>query len=107
MSDPSDRDLGMHRNITRRDFLNGVAVTAAAYMLPHQLLAAAQCAPPLNTSSRPLKPKSFPRIILPPLQACVAAIPVRLTRLTACATTPFSKPFPPRKIPAKPTTLSS
>ncbi|MGA2389841.1 MAG: FAD/NAD(P)-binding protein [Candidatus Sulfotelmatobacter sp.] len=43
MSDPSDRDLGMHRNITRRDFLNGVAVTAAASMLPHQLLAADQC----------------------------------------------------------------
>src|SRR6202789_897552 len=43
MSDPSDRDLGMHRNITRRDFLNGVAVTAAASMLPPQLRAADQC----------------------------------------------------------------
>ena len=28
MSDLSDREFGMHRNITRRDFLNGVAVTA-------------------------------------------------------------------------------
>ncbi len=41
MSDLSDRELGMHRNITRRDFLNGVAVTAGAAMMPWQLLAAA------------------------------------------------------------------
>jgi len=27
---PSDRDLGMDRDIDRRDFLNGVAVSAAA-----------------------------------------------------------------------------
>lgn len=37
MSDPSDRDLGMKRNITRRDFLNGAAVTAAATLMPWQL----------------------------------------------------------------------
>ena len=41
MSDLSDRELGMHRNITRRDFLNGVAVTAGAAMMPWHLLAAA------------------------------------------------------------------
>jgi spermidine dehydrogenase len=46
LSDPSDRELsdhelGMKRNITRRDFLNGVAVTAGAAILPRQLLAAA------------------------------------------------------------------
>ena len=29
MSDRSDRDLGMKRRITRRDFLNGVALGAA------------------------------------------------------------------------------
>jgi len=40
MSDPSDRDLGMKRNITRRDFLNGVAVTAGAALMPWHLLAA-------------------------------------------------------------------
>jgi spermidine dehydrogenase len=40
MSDHSDRQLGMHRNITRRDFLNGVAVTAGAAMLPWHLFAA-------------------------------------------------------------------
>jgi spermidine dehydrogenase len=34
MSDRSDRELGMHRNITRRDFLNGIAVTAGAALMP-------------------------------------------------------------------------
>ena len=40
MWDGTDRDLGMNRSITRRDFLNGVAVTAGASMLPANLLAA-------------------------------------------------------------------
>ena len=40
MSDGTDRDLGMNRSITRRDFLNGVAVTAGASMLPAGLLGA-------------------------------------------------------------------
>lgn len=35
-----DRELGMDRKITRRDFLNGVALTVGAAMLPRQLLAA-------------------------------------------------------------------
>ena len=39
MSDLSDRELGMERNITRRDFLNGVAVTAGAALMPWHLLA--------------------------------------------------------------------
>ena len=34
MSELKDRELGMHCNITRRDFLNGVAVAAGATMLP-------------------------------------------------------------------------
>ncbi|HEY1265425.1 MAG TPA: FAD/NAD(P)-binding protein [Terriglobales bacterium] len=34
MRDSRDRDLGMDRAITRRDFLNGVALTAGAAMLP-------------------------------------------------------------------------
>jgi spermidine dehydrogenase len=41
----SDRELGMHRNITRRDFLNGVALTAGAAMMPWHLLAAADADP--------------------------------------------------------------
>src|SRR5580704_15390177 len=41
MSELSDRELGMQRNITRRDFLNGVAVTAGAVLMPWHLLAAA------------------------------------------------------------------
>jgi spermidine dehydrogenase len=32
--DPRDRELGMHRPITRRDFLNGLAVTVGAAILP-------------------------------------------------------------------------
>src|SRR5580692_11537175 len=40
MSDISDRELGMKRNVTRRDFLNGVAVTAGAAMMPWHLFAA-------------------------------------------------------------------
>ena len=39
MSNPPDRDLGMHRRITRRDFLNGVAVTAGAAVMPWHLIA--------------------------------------------------------------------
>jgi spermidine dehydrogenase len=40
MSDVKDRELGMLRSITRRDFLNGVAVTAGATMLPSGMLEA-------------------------------------------------------------------
>lgn len=43
MSDQSDRELGMRRKITRRDFLNGIAVTAGAALLPQQVFAADQC----------------------------------------------------------------
>lgn len=34
-----DRELGMDRGITRRDFLNGVALTVGATLLPSQLMA--------------------------------------------------------------------
>ena len=40
MHDSKDRDLGMHRKITRRDFINGVAVTAGAALMPWHLMAA-------------------------------------------------------------------
>src|SRR5271166_3176056 len=36
--DSQDRELGMRREITRRDFLNGVAVTAGAAMMPWDLV---------------------------------------------------------------------
>jgi spermidine dehydrogenase len=38
MSDSYDRYLGMHRAITRRDFLNGAAVAIGASLLPHGVL---------------------------------------------------------------------
>ncbi len=40
MHDSRDRELGMGRKITRRDFLNGVAVTAGGAMMPWDLFAA-------------------------------------------------------------------
>ena len=38
----NDKDLGIDRGITRRDFLNGVAVTAGASILPPHIAAALQ-----------------------------------------------------------------
>jgi spermidine dehydrogenase len=46
VSDSRDRHLGMHRRITRRDFLNGVAVTAGAAIMPWHLAAADEGAAP-------------------------------------------------------------
>ena len=46
MFDSRDRQLGMHRRITRRDFLNGVAVTAGAAIMPWHLAAADEPAAP-------------------------------------------------------------
>ncbi len=40
--DPRDRELGMYRKITRRDFINGVAVTAGAALMPWQLSASTE-----------------------------------------------------------------
>ncbi len=40
VNDWKDRELGMHRRITRRNFLNGVALTVGAAILPSDLLAA-------------------------------------------------------------------
>ena len=40
MADSRDRELGMHSKITRRDFINGVAVTAGASLMPRHLFAA-------------------------------------------------------------------
>src|ERR1700726_3209683 len=68
VQDPRDRELGMHRKITRRDFLNGVAMTAGAAMMPWDLLAAGKSAdpetspkyyPPALTGMRGSHPGSF------------------------------------------------
>jgi spermidine dehydrogenase len=67
----NDRDLGMHRDITRRDFLNGVALAlaggaslpwstaAAASASPAQPEQAADYYPPLRTGLRGSHPGSF------------------------------------------------
>jgi spermidine dehydrogenase len=44
--DSRERELGMHRKITRRDFLNGVAMTAGAAIMPWELFAAGKSASP-------------------------------------------------------------
>jgi spermidine dehydrogenase len=69
VNDWKDRELGMGRGITRRDFLNGVAFTAGAAMLPSDLLAAADMQagrelssgyyPPALTGLRGSHPGSF------------------------------------------------
>ena len=65
MHDSRDRELGMHRKITRRDFLNGVAVTTAAAIMPWHLFAAEDQEkspnyyPPALTGMRGSHPGSF------------------------------------------------
>jgi len=67
MSDQTDRELGMKRRITRRDFVNGVAITASAALMPWQLLAAGDANqelssdyyPPALTGLRGSHPGSF------------------------------------------------
>lgn len=56
-----DRELGMHRKITRRDFLNGVAVSAGAAMMPWDLLAAGL------GDDQPYDPQNFPGYYPPAL----------------------------------------
>ena len=66
MGDSRDRELGLHRKITRRDFINGVALTAGATMMPWHLLAETADAgtesayyPPALTGLRGSHPGSF------------------------------------------------
>src|ERR1700737_3384616 len=67
VSDPQDRELGMKRKITRRDFLNGVRITASAAMLPPYLFGAfdqpaeksADYYPPALTGLRGSHPGAF------------------------------------------------
>ncbi len=62
MHDSRDRELGMHRRITRRDFLNGVAVTAGAAMMPWDLFAAG-----LGEGQAAVGPESSPNYYPPAL----------------------------------------
>jgi spermidine dehydrogenase len=71
--DSRDRELGMHRRITRRDFINGIAMTAGAAATPWRLLSTAPFAaddsaapekspgyyPPALTGLRGSHPGSF------------------------------------------------
>ena len=53
VQDPRDRELGMHRKITRRDFLNGVAVTAGGAMMPWDLFAGHEVQEPSDPEKSP------------------------------------------------------
>jgi len=64
--DSRDRELGMHRRITRRDFINGIAATAGAAAMPWELLRGAPVTeksgeyyPPALTGLRGSHPGSF------------------------------------------------
>ena len=66
VEDSPDRGLGMDRRITRRDFINGVAVTAGAAMMPWHLIGAdmdpektGTYYPPALTGLRGSHPGSF------------------------------------------------
>ncbi len=69
MSDSSDRELGMDRAITRRDFMNGAAMAIGATMLPGQSMLGADTKtepqnrpgydPPVSTGMRGSHPGSF------------------------------------------------
>jgi spermidine dehydrogenase len=50
MSNQRDRELGMHRSVSRRDFLNGVSVALTSSVLPTSALTAFQA---LRTASYP------------------------------------------------------
>ena len=63
MRSPHDQELGMSRDITRRDFLNGVALTLGAAIVPSPLFAKMQGQaddyPPARTGLRGSHPGSF------------------------------------------------
>jgi spermidine dehydrogenase len=60
MSDYSDRELGMERTITRRDFVNGMAVAIGSLGVPRSLLAESPSSyPPERTDMRGSHPGSF------------------------------------------------
>ena len=62
MHDSRGRELGMHRKIRRRDFLNGVAVTVGAAMMPWDLFAAG-----LEEGQAAVGPESAPSYYPPAL----------------------------------------
>src|ERR1700720_4066887 len=73
MTKGSDRELGMNREITRRDFLNGVGVTLTSSLLPTRQVSAfaammqqaeqegqtSEYYPPTRTGMRGSHPGSF------------------------------------------------
>jgi hypothetical protein len=71
-----DRYLGMDRPITRRDFLNGMAIAVGTSLIPTNVFGANE------TAEAQDRPGYYP----PNLTKCAAAVPDLLKSHTACAT---------------------
>lgn len=82
MSDSYDRYLGMNRQITRRDFMNGAAMVIGAAMLP--------TAPAFGVAN-PLEPQNEPGYDPPVKTGLRGSHPGSSRLLTACATAPFGR----------------
>ena len=93
MYDSRDRELGMHRKITRRDFINGVAVTAGASMMPWHLFGEDTAGPEISASYYP-----------PALPGMRGSHPGSFDAATAFATARSGIRRASLKIPAKPMT---
>src|SRR5438128_9148857 len=87
------RRLGVGRPITRRDFIDGIAVTAAVAATPRVLTAG----DPERTAAAPW---DHPDYNPPTRRECVAATPAASRQPTRCATPPSRKPERLRSIRA-------
>ena len=78
--DSNDRNLGMGSNITRRDFLNGVAVTVGAKMIPGVLRAQSPGPDPspAGAATGSGTPRMIRGTILPKLDGCRQPLPAHL-----------------------------
>src|SRR5437762_2389357 len=54
----NDRDLGMHRRITRRDFINGIAISTTALAVPGGLSSASA-----DLSNPEMVPDYYPPVL--------------------------------------------
>lgn len=60
MSDRRDRELGLHRDVSRRDFLNGVAVSVGGALVPPAWLHALEAPPGARAAEHGTTPPVYP-----------------------------------------------
>jgi len=85
MTNERDQALGMGAKITRRDFLNGVALTVGAAAIPPEMWAAA---------AADLEAQDAPGYYPPPRLACAEAMSGRSRPCTRSATAIFGRALP-------------